>query len=204
MSSNTRKKYSASQGIVASADLGSIPSREIFFSVDPATLDYFDSEVVKNAFSSYHFIDFDPASFLQYLSDLESEIFWLLYVKKKNQKDVALLLKVSQPTVSYRYRRILVKLSYLMVLSGIDVDKVLGGIDFLKERERSILKELLFSVNQERVGKIFGLRQSSIKWCFVKTLNKLKDLERKDPEKWGLQLAMLLLLDRNLGIRVLQ
>lgn len=200
---NRRKNHSAQQGIVASADLSTMYKREIFFSVDPATLDYMDGEKMKDQAPRSGYIEFQPEPFLKYLPEIEAEIFWLLFVKRKNQKDVAKLLGVSQPTVSYRFRRTLVKLSYIMVVGSLNVQELLKEVYFLTDKDREILFHLIFSVNQEIVGRSLGLRQSSVKWVFVKTLNKLRQLEKEQPEKWSKHLALILLLSRNLGIRVI-
>jgi len=197
------KRIAATQGIVASENLGTVYQREIFFQVDPADLDWMDHTELADLFPSGMYLDFDPEEFLQYLPPLEAEIFWLAYSRKKNQKDIAKLLELSQPTVSYRYRRTLVKLSYLMILITIDPRPLINQIPFLKERERNILFDLLFYTNQEMVGKKYGIRQSSVKWIFVKTKRRLGAMERKEPEKWANHLGLLLLLEKNLNIRVL-
>lgn len=200
---NRRKAHSAGQGIVASEDVSSVFKREIFFTVDPATLDYLDAEKVKDQNPTSAFIEFEPAQFLEFLPEIEAEIFYLLFVKRKNQKDVAKLLDVSQPTISYRFRRTLVKLSYIMVVQSIEVRDLLKEIYFLSEKDREILLNLIYCVNQEIVGRRMGLRQSSVKWVFMKTLKRLRELEKEQPERWSRHLALTLLLSRNLGIRVI-
>lgn len=201
---NKRKAHSAAQGIVATDNLGTAYQRMIFFQVDPATLDYMDAQELRDALPRGNYVEFDPEPFLKYLPELEAEIFWLLHVKKKNQKDVAQLLKLSQPTVSYRYRRTLDKLSYLMTLTSIPIKEMIGELTFLKDQEKDILIDLFFYVNQELVGKKHGIRQSSVKWIFVKCKKNLEKMERVDPEKWFHHLGCLLLLERNLGMRILQ
>ena len=69
-----------------------------------------------------NFFDFDPLPLLPYLPPLEAELFWLLHVKNKNQKDCAKLLGLSQPTCSYRWRRALSKIAYLMLVTAISAD----------------------------------------------------------------------------------
>lgn len=201
---NQRKRYSAAQGIVATDSLDTAYQRCIFFQVDPATLDYINAADLKDSIPHGQYVEFDPEPFLKFLPPMEAEIFWLLYFRKKNQKDVAQLLDLSQPTVSYRYRRTLDKLNYLMTLTAIPVREMLEQLEFLKPKEREILHDLFFYVNQEMVGKKHGVRQSSVKWIFVKTKNSLDKLERESPDKYFHHLGLVLLLERNLGIRVLQ
>lgn len=197
-----RKRHAQAQGIVATDDLSTLHQREIFFQVDPATLDYLDAATIGAMQpSSLHF-NLELDSVLQYLPELEQEIFFMFQVKRKNQKDIAKILGLSQPTISYRFRRVLEKLSYLMVLLSIDVRRLIEEIPGMKPLERETVYDLCFYTNQEMVGKKHGLRQSSVKWGFVKTKRRLLELEKADPEKWANHLGLLLLLERNMGVRV--
>jgi hypothetical protein len=196
------KRHAAGHGVVANADLSTIYQREIFFQVDPMTLDVMDwSDLHEQQPSGLH-LEFDPTKFLVFLPELEAEIFWLIYFKKKNQADIARLLDLSQPTISYRYRRVLVKLKYLMTLSATDVKEMVDELFFLREHEKAILYDLFYYTNQEMVGKRHGVRQSSVKWIFVKTKRRLENLERDDT-KWFNHLGIMIFLEKNLGIRVL-
>jgi hypothetical protein len=199
----TAQTHARSQGIVATADTSTIYTREIFFAVDPATLDYWDYTDLHEMQPSGLHINLEPERYLPYLPELEAEIFYLIHVKKKCQKDIAVLLKLSQPTISYRFRRTLAKLSYLMTLTSCDVREVVSTLTFLKPHEQAILHDLFFHANQELVGKKHGVRQSSVKWIYVKTKRRLQELERQDPDQWFNVLGLMILLERNLNIRVL-
>ena len=61
---NKLKAHSAGQGRVASADLSTIFTREIFFQVDPATLDYMDAQKLRDSFPKGDFFEFDPTPLL--------------------------------------------------------------------------------------------------------------------------------------------
>lgn len=197
-----RKQQAAAQGVVASDSLNTIFQREIFFQVDPATLDYLDaSEIAELVPSGFH-VDMKTEEFLQYLPELEQEIFYLLYERKKHQKDVAKLLGLSQPTVSYRYRRVLMKLAYIMILMAVDPDKMLAELEFLDDRDRNVIRDLLFYTNQEKVGQKHGMRQSSVKWIFMKAKKRLEELERNDPDSYQKYYGIFILLERNLGARI--
>lgn len=198
-----RKKHAASQGIVASERLDTVFQREIFFPVDPATLDWMDAEEVANLHPSTFYVEFDVAEFLEFLPELEAEIFWLIASKRKHQKDIAALLGLSQPTVSYRYRRVLVKLRYLMTIQSIPLKKLLKDLDFLKDYEKDVLYDLFYFLNQEKVGEKHEVRQSSVKWVFIKTLRKLEELEAGDPQRWFNHLGVFYLLDNNFQIRIM-
>ena len=82
---NTRRRHDADAGIVSTSNLKTAYTREIFFPVDPMTLDYLDYDEVKELFPTGHHLEFDPLPLLVYIPELEAEIFWLLYVRDKNQ-----------------------------------------------------------------------------------------------------------------------
>jgi len=119
-----RKQHFASRGVVATDNLGTIYQREIFFQVDPAKLDYLDPKDVQDIFPSGSYLNLEPTKYLQFLPELEQEIFHLVFTKQKNQKDIARLLSLSQPTISYRYRRVIAKLAYIMILVQVDVQGI--------------------------------------------------------------------------------
>lgn len=198
-----RKRHFAGRGVVATDHLDTIYQREIFFQVDPMKLDHLDWKDVQDFFPSGSYLNVDPLAYLQYLPDLEQEVFYLVFTKQKNQKDIARLLKLSQPTISYRYRRVVAKMAYIMTLVAVDAKKLVDQLTFLKERERGILFDLLFYTHQEMVGRKWGVRQSTVKWVFVKSKRRLEEMERQEPELWANHLGLVLLLERYLNIRVL-
>lgn len=198
-----KKRFYAGQGVVATDNLDTIYQREIFFQVDPMTLDGLNFSELKEMIPSGTLVEIDWGTLLPYLPELEQEIFFLVFLKQKGQKDIAKLLGLSQPTISYRYRRVLAKLSYLIVLVTVDARELIGALSFLKDKEKDVLHDLLFYTNQELVGKKHGVRQSSVKWIFTKTKRRLAGMERQDPDTWGRHYGLLLLLDRNLCTRVL-
>jgi len=192
------------QGITPAADRSNVTNKNAFVSVDPMYLEHSLPESLKDRFPSSVYFEFDVKPYLRYLPELEAEIFWLIVEKRKNQKDIAVLLGLSQPTVSYRYRRVLEKLTYLIQIAEVPVRELVDEIPFLKKREKDILYDLIFFINQEMIGRRYGIRQSSVKWIFLKTKRRLTELEKEDPAKWCHHLALVLLLERNLGLRVLQ
>lgn len=197
------KQHFGKQGLVASANLDTVFQREIFFPVDPATLDGYNPQELQDEVPSGGFVEIDLDTFLPFLPELEQEIFFLIFRKQKGQKDIARLLGLSQPTISYRYRRVLVKLSYLMVLIAVRPDVLLAELDFLKDYERLVLLDLMYYTNQELVGKKHDVRQSSVKWIFVKTKKRLREMELQEPEKWGAHYCLMMLLARHLNSRIL-
>jgi predicted XRE-type DNA-binding protein len=197
-----QKRIDAHNGIVSSDRISTIFQREIFFPVDPITLDWIDGQELKELFPSGMNVAFDVEQYLDYLPPLEQEIVFLLYVRRKNQKDAAALLKVSQPTVSYRYRRALKKLSYLAILTSVDTRTLTDEIPFRRPEDREVFRDLLFYTNQGLVGKKHNIRQTSVKWIFTKVKRQVADLEIEDPHRWWKHYALLMLLERNLGSRI--
>lgn len=197
------KKFSATQGIVGSADINTIYQREIFFPVDPKDLDWVDQSELGELFGSSRYFVFEPDKLLHLLPELEAEIFWLHFFKKKRQNDIGKLLNISQSTVSYRLRRITEKLRYLFILELIEPRNLIQDLYFIKEHEKLILGDLFYYTNQEMVGERYDTRQSTVKWIFTKSLREVAKLERTDPDLWNRHLAALLLLEKYLPIRVM-
>lgn len=197
-----RKKYASSQGIVAGDSLDTVYQREIFFSVDPMTLDILSADEQRELNPSGNYLELEVEDYLHFLSDIEAEVFYLIFKIGKQQKDIAKLLGISQPTVSYRYRRVLTKLNYLMVLDKLPLERFLGQMDFLKDKEKGILKDLFRLLNQERVGEIHEVRQSTVRWVFTKSMRKVEKLESQDPEKWFGPLTILYFMSHYFQIRV--
>lgn len=197
-----QKGHFRKQGVVATDSIATIPTREIFFAVDPMVLDVLNLADIQEMLPSGTHVELHLDQFMQYLPELEQEIFYLVFARQKGQKDIAKLLDLSQPTISYRYRRVLVKLSYLMILLMVDVKGLLDDLGFLKETERAILFDLLFYTNQELVGKKHSVRQSSVKWIFLKTKRRLRLMEMEAPERWSKHYGLMVLLERHLNSRI--
>jgi len=161
-----------------------------------------DETGVDGMYSSPFMVGLDVEKYLPLLPELEAEVVYLLFVKKKSQKDVAKLLETSQPTVSYRYRRAVDKLSYLMLVSSVDLNGIVDAIPQIRDKEKEILKALFFTANQELVGTRFGVRQSSVKWVFMKSKRYISELELKEPGTWSNHYGLLLLLEKNLRKRI--
>ncbi len=179
-----------------------VAAANAFVDVDPSILDEVDAAELKDVVPSSEDFDFDPLKFLPYLPALEAEIFYLIRVAGMSQNQVKELLGLSQPTISYRYRRTLEKIAYLVVLTSVDVREELTKLTFLSFRERDILADLFYWVNQDAVGRQYHVSQSSVKWIALKTKRRLEALSKKDPVKWFNLLGLVYLLFRNLGIRV--
>lgn len=177
-------------------------TRQVFFPLTQELLANLDESGIDGMYSSPFMIDVDIEKYLPLLPELEAEIVFLLYIRKKSQKDVAKLLDTSQPTVSYRYRRAIDKLSYLMVVSSIDLDPLIESLPQISTKEKAILKDLFFTANQELVGSRFGVRQSSVKWILVKVKRYVAQKELGDPESWYRQYGLLVLLEKNLRKRI--
>lgn len=192
--------FSRSQGVLGSPK-GEV-TRQIFFPLTSEILEQIDTKGTEGLYSSPFMVDLDVEQYLPLLPELEAEVVFMLYVKKKTQKDVAVLLGTSQPTVSYRYRRAVDKLSYLMVMSSVDLDSVVSTIPKISGKEQSIIRDLFYTANQELVGVKFGVRQSSVKWIFMKAKRYVEQLELKEPGKWERHYGLLVLLEKNLRKRI--
>lgn len=177
-------------------------TRQVFFPLTQEALDMLDERGTDGMYSSSFVVDLEVEKYLPMLPEMEAEIIYMLFVKRKNQKDVAKMLGTSQPTISYRFRRAIDKMSYLMALQSIDLKSLIEDIPQIKDKEKEILEELFYLANQELVGERHGVRQSSVKWIFTKSKRYVEQLELKDPEKWNRHYGLLLLLERNLRKRI--
>jgi DNA-directed RNA polymerase specialized sigma subunit len=175
---------------------------QAFVRVDPKILENIDAQRLQDTLPSPVFIEFDPLEYLKFLPELEAEIFFMLWKCGKTQGDVAELVGLSQPTVSYRYRRATAKIAYLVTLTALDVRAMVDALEFLRQDEKDILHDLFFYANQQAVGDIYGVAQSSVKWIALKTRATLERLERENPERYFDQLGLIYYLFKNLGIRI--
>jgi len=140
---------------------------------------------------------------LPYLPEIEAEMFWLCFEKRKNQKEIAQLLRIPQSTVSYRCRRAIQKVHYLMLLTSVNIKSMVDNYSFLRDQEKAILTSLFYTANQDLTGRKFNMRQSSVKWIYLKTRRKIEELEKQEPDKWFNHLGLMCLLEKNLGVRVM-
>lgn len=196
------KDYNRAQGVVGGVPVAETFTRQIFFPLTQDVIEMIEETGTQHLYSSSSGIGFDPEQYLGMLQDLDAEIFFMLYVKHKAQKDVAKLLGTSQPTVSYRYRRVLDKMSYLMLLASAQLKEMVATIPGLNDKEKAVLCELFRKANQERVGEEFGVRQSTVKWIFTKAKRYIAEREVREPDVWYRQYALFLLLERNLRKRI--
>ena len=199
--SRAYRDKAAERGVIV-ADALEYTGRQAFVQVDPEILENVDARSLQDALPSAVYVEFDPTEYLCYLPELEAEIFWMLWDRGKTQADVAQLVELSQPTVSYRYRRAIEKIAYLVTLTALDVRALVDSLEFLAQRERDILHDLFFFTNQQKVGNVHGVAQSSVKWILLKTRAKLEELERGDPGTFFNLLGLVYYLFRHLGLRV--
>lgn len=196
------KKWAKSQGVVGGANLSTVSQREIFFPMDPATMEFYAADSTDSLSSSGLWADVNLEEFLPFLPEMEQEIVYMLHIKEKGQADVAKILNVSQPTVSYRYRRALQKLAYILVLASTPYKETIWSIPDISEEEKCILVKLAEVLNQNMAGSDFRRSQSSVRWLLTKTLEKLRKLEQMEPELWFKPLVTLLLVERSLQLRI--
>lgn len=197
------KDYGRSQGVVSGgAPVPGGYDRQIFFPLTPEIIEFIEEHGIDNLYAQSIGVDVDIEKYLPLLPDVEAEIFFMIHIKQKMQKDVAQLLGMPQSTVSYRYRRAMDKLQYLLVLAPVPLKDLIGTIPGLNEKERTVLEKLFYKANQEMVGSELGVRQSSVKWIFTKAKRYIAEKERPEPEGWFRQYALFLLLERNLRKRI--
>jgi DNA-binding MarR family transcriptional regulator len=136
-------------------------------------LQYIDSSF------SYTFKDLEP--YLELLPKKEYDLIFMYYVLKKEQKEIAKILRLTQGGVSHRISRAKKRLRYLVKVPKFTQEELFEDLDSLfEELDLIILWGLYETTCQSEVAKKVGLTQSRIRHRFMKnleTLEKVNDVE---------------------------
>lgn len=196
------KTFKRQQGIVANTNLESISSRQFFFQADPSVMEAINSTEAQDFFSGGDFFEFDPTHLLKFLPDEEAEIVYLIYIKNKNQIDVGSILDLTQPTISSKYNRALLKLRYLSLIHSINLRQLLSRLPGISPDELEILYNLFFTANQEFTAKKFFIVQSRVRYIFKKYMELILELEIDEPLKYANLVGIFYFLRRFMRLRI--
>jgi len=137
---------------------------------------YFD-----NSFP-YTFKDLEP--YLELLPKKEHDLIIMYYVLKKEQKEIAGILRLTQGGVSHRISRAKARLRFLVKVPKFTQDDLRRElIELFDELDLTILWGLYETTCQSVVAKRVGMTQSRIRHRFMKNLEvleKYKDIEPFD------------------------
>lgn len=117
---------------------------------------------------------------LHLLPAREADFIELYFFKKLKQTDIAILYKVSQPTVCYRLQRAIERIKYLLAIPHLTQEKIKEGLKpYLKnETDIEIMALMYLTTCQSETAKMLGVTQGLIRHRFLRSIKTLK----KEPE----------------------
>lgn len=141
-----------------------------------------DDKLQYYAASQYSLSDVSP--YLQSLPAKEADLIMMYYVLKKDQKEIAKILKLSQGGVSHRIARARERLKYLVSIPKFSRSELMDDLKEVvtEEIDLVILWELYRTTCQSKVAEIVGMTQSRVRHRFFKTLKLLRTVVEGNPE----------------------
>lgn len=129
--------------------------------------------------SKYSLDDVTP--YLALLPKKEADLILMYYILKKDQKEIAKILNLSQGGVSHRIARARERLKFLIEIPKFTKNELFDDLKKLIEEnvDLVILWELYRTTCQSQVAEIVGMTQSRVRHRFIKCL---KILEKKHEE----------------------
>lgn len=129
----------------------------------------------------YTFKDLEP--YLQMLPKKEYDLIIMYYVLKKEQKEIAKILRLTQGGVSHRISRAKSRLKFLVKVPKFSEEDLFEDLkDVFDELDLKILWGLYETTCQSEVAKRVNMTQSRIRHRFMKDLEILEEI--KDKEKY--------------------
>lgn len=127
----------------------------------------------------YTFKDLEP--YLEMLPKKEYDLIIMYYVLKKEQKEIAKILRLTQGGVSHRISRAKARLRFLVRVPKFTKEDLFKDLeDLFEELDLVILWGLYETTCQSEVAKMVNMTQSRIRHRFMKNLdvlNKVKHVE---------------------------
>lgn len=129
--------------------------------------------------SKYSLDDVTP--YLALLPKKEADLILMYYILKKDQKEIAKILNLSQGGVSHRIARARERLKFLIEIPKFTKSELFEDLKKMIEEnvDLVILWELYRTTCQSQVAEIVGMTQSRVRHRFIKCL---KILEKKHEE----------------------
>lgn len=124
----------------------------------------------------YTFKDLEP--YLEMLPKKEYDLLILYYVLKKEQKEIAKILRLTQGGVSHRISRAKARLKFLVNVPKFTKDELFVELsDLFEELDLVILWGLYETTCQSEVAKRVKMTQSRIRHRFMKNLEILEKVK---------------------------
>lgn len=142
----------------------------------------------------YTFKDLEP--YLELLPKKEYDLIIMYYVLKKEQKQIAKILRLTQGGVSHRISRAKARLKFLVRVPKFTEDDLFEELQPLfDELDLTILWGLYETTCQSEVAKRVRMTQSRIRHRFMKNLEVLENV--KDNEVFGRYYEAFQLISKN-------
>ena len=130
--------------------------------------------------SKYSLDDVKP--YLAMLPKKEADLILMYYVLKKDQKEIAKILKLSQGGVSHRIARARERLRFLISIPKFSktemVEDLQGVLD--EEIDFTIMWEIYRTTCQSQVAEIVSMTQSRVRHKYMKNLKVLEEKSKND------------------------
>ncbi len=142
----------------------------------------------------YSFKDLEP--YLEMLPKKEYDLIIMYYVLKKEQKQIAKILRLTQGGVSHRISRAKARLKFLVRVPKFTEDELFEELEPLfEELDLTILWGLYETTCQSVVAKKVKMTQSRIRHRFMKNLEVLENF--KDHETYSRYYEAFKLISKN-------
>jgi len=127
----------------------------------------------------YTFKDLEP--YLELLPKKEHDLIIMYYVLKKEQKEIAKILRLTQGGVSHRISRAKARLKFLVKVPKFTEDELFEDLaDLFEELDLKILWGLYETTCQSEVAKRVNMTQSRIRHRFMKNLDALDKVKKEE------------------------
>jgi len=144
----------------------------------------FSTEDTIHFFSSSKYSIDDLKPYLAMLPKKEADLILMYHILKKDQKEIAQILNLSQGGVSHRIARARERLKFLISIPKFTRAELLNDLKpVVKDQtDLSILWELYRTTCQSQVAEIVGMTQSRVRHRFMKCLKLLETQSKIKPE----------------------
>lgn len=114
----------------------------------------------------------------------EQDIVTLYYIVGKDQRDIGQILSITQGDVSYRLKRAIRRIKFLVELPDIDVEELRENLACVMPSEQyvDIMVGILETSSQTAVAKMCNLSQGKIRYRFLRGLEIVKDQAKDQPQ----------------------
>lgn len=119
---------------------------------------------------------------LDLLPPREADFIDLYYFKRLKQTDISVIFGVSQPTVCYRLARAADRIRFLLGLPVVDQEELARDLaGFLADPlDVQIMVHMGETTCQSEVAKRLGVSQGLVRHRFLRSLQRMKNIERLD------------------------